>query len=105
MKLTELEPHFLKPSKTPGSFKHTDDVGCAVGLSLRCPACYWAFARGAASKQEVHTLVLWKPKEDYWAFVGDSYADLSVKSGRAEVAFRSGCRSQFSIKNGKVDFA
>ena len=39
MKLTELDPHFVKPMSRPGAYNYTDDVGKAAGLSLRCPAC------------------------------------------------------------------
>ena len=107
MKLTELDPHFVKPMSRPGAYNYTDDVSKAAGLSLRCPACYWTWARGKKLKRgwKAHTLILWKPEQTGWRFEGDSFADLSVKAENADVAFSTGCRSQFTIKEGKVDFA
>lgn len=103
MKLIELDPHFLKPMKRAGAYSYTDNIDVAVGLVLRCPACHWTFARDKRVKRGAHMLTLWKAEA--WDFEGGSYTDLSVKHGHAEVAFSTGCRSQFTIKHGKVDFA
>jgi hypothetical protein len=101
LKLTELDPHFLK-WVSPNNYDYTDDIAEAAGLEIRCPACHWADERTGSHSS--HTLVLWAdPKR--WSFVGHGYRNLSLMAGRIAMDLTAGgCRCQFHIKGGKVDF-
>lgn len=107
MKLTDLDPHFLK-CVSPGHFDHTNDVTDADGLCLLCPACFWS-NNGAVG---THSIIVWRPSvpQDVrpapgrWDFIGTGYADLTLKAGSSSVQITGGCRAHFFIRKGKVDF-
>jgi len=101
MKLTDLDPHFIKRSDR-FEYDYTDDVTKAEGLVMKCPACHWAFTRHRGG-DDVHSITLWRP-ESAWSFVGHDYRDLSAMAGRIVCEITTGCRSRFHIKAGKVDF-
>ena len=102
MKLTDLDPHFIKRS-AQFEYDYTDDIKKAEGLSMKCPACHWAFARGRGGVDNVHSITLWRPS-GAWDFVGHDYRDLSAMSGRIVCEITTGCQSRFHIKAGRVDF-
>jgi hypothetical protein len=102
MKLTDLEPQFLKRSK-PTEYDLTNDIHEADALQMRCPACHWAWGR--TGHGHVHTLTLWLPEPPLWCFEGTGYKDLSLMAGRVAVTMTTGCRAEFWVKKGKVDFA
>jgi hypothetical protein len=100
LKLTELDPHFLKRVSAV-AYEHADDVRLAEGLQLQCPACYWASRRGGGA---AHAVILWRDPAR-WHFIGHGYNDLSLMAGRLKVSMAGGaCSCRFTIKDGKVDF-
>jgi hypothetical protein len=102
LKLTDLDPHFLKRVSVL-DYKHTDDLVGAEGLQLRCPACHWADQR-IGGDNLAHTILLWRDPEQ-WQFVGHDYDDLSLLAGRVMVSLTAGpCHARFYIKGGRVDF-
>ena len=103
MKLTDLDPHFVKLAR-PLKYDRTDDIGEADALSLRCPACHWSAGRSRDANAHVHTIMLWRPQPPLWWFEGNDYGDLSVMAGRIAVEMTTGCRACFTIRKGKVDF-
>lgn len=99
--LPDLEPHFLK-RMSRFRYKHTDDIAAAEGMIMLCPACYWS---SNGNKDRTHAMIVWRPSPPRpWDFVGTGYSDLTLKAGLASVAIIGGCRSNFDIKRGKVDF-
>ena len=101
LKLRDLDPHLLK-RVAPHDYEHTDDVACAEGLQIQCPACHWADRRGVGG--DGHIIMLWRDPE-HWSFVGKNYSDLSLMAGRLMVTLTGGpCHARFYIKDGKVDF-
>ena len=59
MKLTDLDPHFIKRSDR-FEYDYTDDVTKAEGLVMKCPACHWAFTRHRGG-DDVHSITFGKP--------------------------------------------
>jgi len=104
MKLTELDPHFVVRCDEPLAFEHSHRIDRAQGIQLKCPACFWtANRRGRPS--DIHSVIVWQPEPSEWSFIGHDFRDLSVMAGRISVMLTAGgCRSRFTIKQGKVDF-
>ena len=100
MKLTDLDPHFLR-QRDKQTFVATDDLHEAVALQLRCPCCHWAFRH---NHQAVHRVTVWRPRAG-WDFGGSGYGDLSFIAGRGDVvAVTPSCGAPFTVRAGKVDF-
>lgn len=110
MKLTDLDPHFLKCAE-PLGYDHADeidDVGAAEGLIMLCPACFWSNDGPVGT----HSIIVWRPSvprhvepgPGRWDFEGHGYHDLTLKAPSASVQITGGCRAHFYIRNGKVDF-
>lgn len=110
LKLTDLDPHFLK-CESPGHYDHADeieDLGEAEGLIMLCPACF----RSNKGDVGTHSIILWRPSvprhiepgPGRWDFVGTGYHDLTLKAGSSSVQITGGCRAHFYIRGGKVDF-
>ena len=100
MRLSALEPHFLKNVEASSAYEYTDNIREADGLEMQCPACHWAFKGGS---EPVHHIVLWEDRR-HWQFVGTGYDDVSILAGSLAVWFTSGCKARFYCKRGKVDF-
>jgi hypothetical protein len=110
VKLTELDPHFLKCTE-PLGFDHADeieDLAEAEGLMFLCPTCFRA-NKGATG---THSIIVWRPTVSRdvfpgpgrWDFVGTGYHDLSLKAGSSSVQITGGCRAHFFVRNGRIDF-
>jgi hypothetical protein len=107
MKLSELEPTFLK-AKTPTEYEIIDSLSEADGVSFLCPVC---FIKNKGSRG-THSIVCWRPHVslDYsprpgrWQFVGTSLADLSLDNSpnASSVFLTGGCMAHFSIKKGEI---
>jgi hypothetical protein len=103
MRLVDLEPQFLRLSK-PFTYTKANDIGEADALQIRCPACHWSFGRGRTPGTHVHRITLWLD-QGKWGATGTGYDDLTLAAGKVPVVMRSGCRSRFTCRGGKVDFA
>ena len=86
MKLTELEPRWLRHSET-GWFEHDDGtltVATAQGIAFLCPRCF----RAKNGPRGVETIAIWFrdrgvppdeiPGPGRWTPSGTSFADLSL---------------------------
>ena len=101
MKLTELEPQFLRRAK-PLTYVATDAIREASALGLRCPACHWSFGRGRTPNAHVHRIMIWRPERPLWGFAGTGPSDLSLAAPNAPVAIRAGCGASFWIRDRKA---
>jgi len=110
LKLTDLDPHFLKCTE-PNGYDHADEIenlAEAEGMIFLCPACFWS-NRGAVG---THSMIVWRPSvprdvfpgPGRWDFAGSGYADLTLHAPSASVQITGGCKAHFFIRNGRVDF-
>jgi len=106
MKLSELEPKFLKIT---GDLTHqqTDNLNEADGIMFLCPVCF------AANKGPIgtHSIICWQPhvpqdkspKPGRWAFKGTGYDNLTLVAGSSSILLTGGCNAHFYIKNGNIE--
>jgi hypothetical protein len=113
MKLTDLEPHFLK-IEDKRTYLRIDDIKQADGIQFLCPVC---FERNKG-KVGTHSIICWQsnvpqtftPIPGRWEFLGTGYNDLTLRAGSSSISLDSkdefknptGCRAHFHITNGEV---
>ena len=105
MKLTELEPKFLR-RETDRSWYEIDDLSKADGVMFLCPKCF----RANNGRVGTHVVICWSPKVPQttspgpgrWNLVGTGYVDLSLVAGSSSVQITSGCRWHGFVRNGEV---
>lgn len=105
MRLSELEPEFLKI--TGSGFKR---IGVnrdeADGIYFLCPKCFTQ-NNGAAG---THSIICWRPGVPQtiapypgrWELVGTSFEDLSLVANPTSVQLMSGCNAHFTVSNGNI---
>ena len=113
MKLTDLEPQFLRlVPPAPGHGTTWLEVSAVIdahGLTFVCPVCYLAHGGVAGA----HHILCWfenrhDPLADRigppkWRVAGTGYADLSFTSLKFNsVRMLGGCKAHFHITNGVV---
>lgn len=108
MKLTDLEPTFLKHAPQDGQDISIMDVPMleADGIQFLCPKC---FIENKGS-YGTHSVRCWSPKipqtfdpkPGRWNLVGTGFQDLSLVAGSSSVLLTSGCMAHFLITNGEV---
>lgn len=108
MKLTELEPQFLRYEKRPdGEFLvKVDTIAEATGIIFFCPKC-WKSNGGPGG---THSVICWtpavppevNPKPGRWSFVGTGLHDLSLVAGSSSILLTAGCRWHGFIRLGEV---
>lgn len=108
MKLTDLEPQFLKIEEPNRSYKHVDTIAEADGIWFLCPKCYVA---NGNSNVGTHMVICWAPHVPQtehpipgrWNLVGSGYADLTLQAGSSSVLLMGeGCKAHFLVTNGEV---
>ena len=110
LKLSDLDPHFLKCTE-PHGYDHCgemDDIGDAEGMIFLCPACFWSNDGPVGT----HAIIVWRPMvprdvepgPGRWDVVDTGYDDLTLKAGSSSVQITGGCKAHFFIRDGKVDF-
>ena len=108
MKLTELQPDFLKVVNDH-EFKIVDDIKDADGISFLCPVCY---AANGNSSVGTHSVICWQPhvpqtinpQPGRWNFLGTGHEDLELKNGSSSILLNGGCKAHFFIRNGEIKF-
>ncbi len=114
MRLTELEPKFLRlePDSPEGGhvFAELDEMAGAEGVIFLCPKCFEA-NRGPVG---THVIICWAPavppdlsmSPGRWTLVGTGFADLTLNappgSSARSVQLHGGCNAHFHITNGEV---
>lgn len=106
MKLTELEPQFVKVIDER-TFQDVDDVAQADGIIFVCPKCIVTLGGRAGA----HSVLCWQPHVPQtirpvpgrWNFVGSGYGDLTLRAGSSSIALTGeGCQAHFWITNGEI---
>lgn len=108
MRLTELEPRFLK-RLDDYNFKFVDSIQEADGVEFLCPKC-WIANKGPVG---THMVICWSPSVPQttrpipgrWKLVGTGYHDLSLIAGSSSVLLTSGCRWHGFVTAGEVSGA
>lgn len=114
MKLTELNPHFLK-RESDSSRRQVDTLAEADGLQFLCPAC-WKANRGPVG---THVIICWAPSVPLttnpvpgrWSMVGTGFGDLTLVAGSSSVLIEASEREKERgikehwhgfVKNGEI---
>lgn len=106
MKLTELDPHFLK-ILSEREYQCADvSLAEADGVQFLCPVC---FAKNGGPVG-THSVICWRPhvppdvnpKPGRWEFSGTGYNDLTLTAGSSSILLTSGCKAHFFITNGEI---
>ncbi len=105
MKLTDLEPHFLK-IEDERTYRMHDDIREADGVEFLYPACFTT----NGGRVGTHAVICWRPhvpqthspRPGRWDFRGAGYADLSLVAGSSSVLLTSGCCAHFHVTNGEI---
>lgn len=105
MKLTDLEPEFLKviDEKTRQT---VDTIEEADGIDFLCPKCF----KDNGGNVGTHHVLCWKPqvpqtvspKPGRWNMLGKGFDDLTLKAGSSSVVLNGGCCAHFFIREGEI---
>lgn len=114
MKLTELEPQFLRyeAMHCGVSYHEVDTIVEAQGIVFLCPTCFeknsgpvgthmvlcWSRSRGVPDNAT--------PGPGRWKLDGTDYNDLSLNADppgeQRSVQFQIGCNAHFHVTNGEI---
>lgn len=97
MRLTELEPKFLK-RESDTLFHMVDTLGEADGLRFLCPVC-WKANKGPVG---THGIMCWSPSVPLttppvpgrWSMVGTGFHDLSLVAGSSSILIHASEREK-----------
>lgn len=104
MKLTELEPRFLKRDDDT-HWRFAEAIDEADGVQF-LPKCFAA----NAGPRGTHSVLCWRPrvpqttspKPGRWEFQGTDLSSLTLVAGSSSIALMGGCQAHFFIRNGEV---
>lgn len=109
MKLTELEPSFLRIEEPGRVYQDVDTLAEAQGVRFLCPLCFVTCGGSVGC----HSVICWDatrgvlpeetPKPGRWQMLGTSLADLTLRAGSSSVLLTGdGCKAHFFIENGDI---
>jgi len=111
MRLTELEPQFLKWIDDKHWRHGVGDVDVSIqeadGILFLCPVCF------VTNKGPIgtHSVICWRPRVPMttppgpgrWEFSGTGYNDLTLTAGSSSIHLTGpGCGAHFHITNGEI---
>jgi hypothetical protein len=108
MRLTELEPRFLKIVDERTFRTDVDAVAEADGVMFVCPLC---LKNAAMTRPGVHSVICWRPHVPQtvtpgpgrWDFSGTGFGDLTLTAGSSSISLTGpGCGAHFFITNGEI---
>lgn len=109
MKLTELQPQFIRLGDKPSISVHVKSLAEATGITFLCPKCWTA---NGNTSYGTHTVKCWFegvplhiiPGPGRWKPKGTGYADLSFVPGLHSRSVRliGGCAWHGYITKGEV---
>ena len=107
MKLSELEPHWLKVLDERTFQFEGVSFAEADGVGFLCPLC---FERNGRTAVGTHQVICWRPKvtkpippnPGRWEFEGTGVDDLSLVAGSSSILLTSGCRAHFYVRKGEI---
>ena len=111
MKLTELNPEFMKID-SPGHWRMVESIAAAQGIKFLCPKCF------AENGGEVgtHAVICWSrsrgvteaehPGPGRWKIEGTGFSDLTLNADppgtNRSVQLNGGCNWHGFVTNGEV---
>jgi hypothetical protein len=108
MKLTELEPRFIRYEKRPDGefFVDVDSITEATGIIFLCPKCW----KSNGDSVGTHSVICWtpavppevNPKPGRWSFVGTGLHDLTLVAGSSSILLTAGCKWHGWIRSGEI---
>lgn len=106
MRLSELEPQFLKIVDGRVS-EYVKTLAEADGLQFVCPKCLHNIGY---RRPGVHIVVCWEPNVPQsrspspgrWTMQGTGFHDLTLVAGSSSVKLMGGCNAHFFIQNGAI---
>lgn len=107
MKLTDLEPEFIRLTDPAGGSWRTDvTFADCDGLMFLCPKC-WTANNGPIG---THAVICWKPhvpqtispKPGRWAHLGTGLHDITLVAGSSSIQLIGGCNWHGFIRNGEA---
>ena len=106
MRLTELEPRFLKIISDT-THREVESIDDADGIIFLCPVCF----KKNNGPVGTHSVICWQPhvpltrspKPGRWNFVGAGIHDLTLKAGSSSIKLEGGCNAHFFIRNGNIE--
>jgi hypothetical protein len=106
MKLTELDPHFLKIIDDHTYHRIDVSITDADGICFLCPKCFIA-NNGSIGTHSVicwqpHVVQTMRPGPGRWKFLGNGYDDLSLVAVSSSIKLTGGCEAHFFIVNGEI---
>lgn len=106
MKLSDLDPHFLKIIDERTYRFEGVSLEESQGIQFDCPVCY---VKNGNTGVGTHSVICWfvnkdvpvelEPKPGRWAMKGSGYADLSLGPS---VLLIGGCNAHFHVTNGEI---
>lgn len=108
MRLTELEPKFLKVTVPNKEYAYVETIAEADGVDFLCPECF----RRRGEARGVHGVICWRPAVPLtenigpgrWELTGNNFEDLTLVAGSSSVKLTGGCNAHFLIANGEIQF-
>lgn len=105
MRLTELDPHFLKVV-AEDTFRRLDEIAQADGVMFLCPKCFVANNGPIGT----HSVICWAPhipqtrlpNPGRWSLQGTGYEDLTLVAGSSSILLKGGCNAHFWIRDGSI---
>lgn len=105
MRLTELQPEFLK-LETDRSSRTGVPIDEADGIIFLCPVCFI----NNNGKVGTHYIICWRPRVPQsilpgpgrWDFEGTGFTDLTLKAGSSSVLLRGACKAHFFVRDGSI---
>jgi hypothetical protein len=109
VKLSELEPEFLKCEEDGRSLRYVT-IAEADGIIFLCPVCFTANKGNVGT----HAIICWRPHiaqtvspgPGRWQFSGSGLADLTLVAGSSSIFLTTAqCRAHFFIRSGEIAYA
>lgn len=106
MRLTELEPEFLKREAPDRWQCEGVSKAEADGVLFLCPVCL--VAKGG--RVGCHAVICWQPNVPQdtsptggrWRMEGTGFDDLTLVAGSSSVQIVGGCNAHFYVRNGEI---
>ena len=105
MKLTDLEPRFLR-READDRWQEVGTIQEANGILFLCPKC-WTENKGPVG---THAVLCWdpsvpqttRPGPGRWKLVGTGFQDLSLVASPTSVSLTDGCKWHGLVTNGEI---